>query len=193
MLRQEVQKSPDIVDVEAKPVDETPTDESSESNGDININLAVETPVDNGTKEALANLESTVAELKKSLEESRKQEKKLQDKIVDLQADLKEQKEIAKKLQKDLEQRANIKAELEEVKKTALQLAETNSKLIEEADNSKKPQQSLKSLVPQETAKPVVYREEPKPIVPKKTTEKRFQTFSHQATSSSTSDLGYLD
>lgn len=202
MLRQEVEKPTDVLDVEAKPVEESQNYDLSASNGDQIVNLVVATPTDNGANATITNLEATIAELKKSLEEAQKREKKLHDKINDLQTDLKEQKDSAKKLQKDLEQSNNTKAELTEVKKAALHLAETNSKLIEEIDNLKKPQetpksivpqQTIKSIVPQETSKSIVSQETSKPIVPRKTQEKRFQTFAQQATSSSTSDLGYLD
>lgn len=81
------------------------------------------TPEDNGDKGSTkADLEATIKELQASLKKSAQQEKTLQQKIDELQAALSEQKSSVKKLTK----------ELEETKKTALQLAQSNSQLIEE-------------------------------------------------------------
>lgn len=80
------------------------------------------TPEDNGDKRSTTDLEATIKELQASLKKSAQQEKTLQQKIDELQAALSEQKSLVKKLTK----------ELEETKKTALQLAQSNSQLIEE-------------------------------------------------------------
>ncbi|MEJ1930980.1 hypothetical protein WDZ92_12030 [Nostoc sp. NIES-2111] len=79
----------------------------------------------NGAKRGVptkADLEATIKELQISLKKSEQQEKTLQQKIEELQSALSEQKSSVKKLTK----------ELEETKKTALQLAQANSKLIDE-------------------------------------------------------------
>lgn len=80
------------------------------------------TPEANGDKGSTTDLEATIKELQASLKKSAQQEKTLQQKIDELEAALSEQKSSFKKLTK----------ELEETKKTALQLAQANSKLIEE-------------------------------------------------------------
>lgn len=72
---------------------------------------------------AIKNLEIQVAELKQNLEESQEKENKLHQQIVDLQSALYEKQVVIEKLTK----------ELHEAKKAALNLAEVNSKLIEES------------------------------------------------------------
>ncbi|GAX37124.1 hypothetical protein [Nodularia sp. NIES-3585] len=69
------------------------------------------------------NLESTVQELKQSLEQSQDKEKSLQKQIVDLQSVLYEKQVLIERLTK----------ELHEAKQDALHLAEANSQLIEES------------------------------------------------------------
>jgi predicted nuclease with TOPRIM domain len=61
-------------------------------------------------------------------------EASLHQQIANLQADLDEQKKLLNKHQKAQEQAKQLKAELEQAKKAAMQLAEANSKLIEEAN-----------------------------------------------------------
>ncbi|MFN6567724.1 hypothetical protein [Dendronalium sp. ChiSLP03b] len=73
-----------------------------------------------------ADLEITIKELKETLEQSQKKEKTLQQQISELKSALSEQKAATQRLTK----------ELDEAKKTVLQLAEANSKLIEESKSS---------------------------------------------------------
>jgi chromosome segregation ATPase len=104
-----------------------------------------------------ADLEATIQELKESLEQSQHKETTLQKQVVDLQSSVSEQKTLAKRLTK----------ELDEAKKAALHLAESNSKLIEEINslkqekenitesNSKLTEEITSLTKPKETYKPV--------------------------------------
>ncbi|MBD2530664.1 hypothetical protein H6G97_14210 [Nostoc flagelliforme FACHB-838] len=83
------------------------------------------------TSPTKADLEATVKELTANLEESHKKEASLEQEIVDLQSKLSKQKTLVSE-QKSLAQQ--VAKELEETKKTALQLAEANSQLIEEVN-----------------------------------------------------------
>ena len=76
-----------------------------------------------------ADLETTVKELTTNLETSHKKEASLGQEIADLQSKLSKQKTFASEQKSLLEQ---LTKELDETKKTALQLAEANSQLIEE-------------------------------------------------------------
>ncbi|QMS87072.1 hypothetical protein HUN01_05580 [Nostoc edaphicum CCNP1411] len=76
-----------------------------------------------------ADLETTVKELTSNLETSHKKEASLGQEIADLQSKLSKQKTFASEQKSLLEQ---LTKELDETKKTALQLAEANSQLIEE-------------------------------------------------------------
>ncbi|MDH6061358.1 hypothetical protein NWP17_13085 [Chrysosporum bergii ANA360D] len=102
-------------------------------------------------------LQSTVEELKQTLQQSQEKEKILQQQITDLQSALYEEQILTERLTK----------ELHEVKKTALNLAEANSKLIEESNssvpgNQKKPTTSEKThrsaIQVQEKYNPVGYK-----------------------------------
>ncbi|MCC5635809.1 hypothetical protein LC593_08060 [Nostoc sp. CHAB 5844] len=94
-----------------------------------------------------ADLETTIQDLKTTLEKNQESEKALQKQIKELQSALSEQQTLVERLTK----------ELDETKKTALHLAEANSKLIEE---NKALQQPKGSIITQkkETYKPVTYR-----------------------------------
>lgn len=85
------------------------------------------------------------AELKDSLEEYQIKEGYLKQQIVDLQADLQHQKEALHKMQKDLEKSENLKIELEQAKKAAIQLAKANEKLTQEVNTLKKENEDLKA------------------------------------------------
>ncbi|BAY64845.1 hypothetical protein NIES22_49450 [Calothrix brevissima NIES-22] len=80
-----------------------------------------------------ADLETTIQELKESLEKSQQQESTLQKQVADLQSSVSEQKTAAKRLTK----------ELDEAKKAALHLADSNSKLIEEINTLKQEKETL--------------------------------------------------
>ncbi|MEH2126936.1 hypothetical protein [Nostoc sp.] len=82
-----------------------------------------------------ADLEATVKELTNNLETSHKKEASLGQEITDLQSKLSKQKTFVSEQKSLLEQLAK---ELDETKKTALQLAEANSLLIEEINSFKK-------------------------------------------------------
>ncbi|BAY15672.1 hypothetical protein NIES2109_30170 [Nostoc sp. HK-01] len=94
-----------------------------------------------------ADLEATIKDLQTTLEKNQATEKALQKQIKELQSALSEQKLSIE----------HLTQELDETKKTALQLAEANSKLIEE---NKALQQPKASIVPQkkEYYNPVDYR-----------------------------------
>ncbi|AVH67991.1 MULTISPECIES: hypothetical protein [unclassified Nostoc] len=81
------------------------------------------------TSPTKADLEATVKELTINLEKSHKKEASLGQEIADLQSKLSKQQTLASE-QKLLAQQ--VTKELDETKKTALQLAEANSLLIEE-------------------------------------------------------------
>ncbi|MEH2418247.1 hypothetical protein [Nostoc sp.] len=93
---------------------------------------SAQTPDQNSTKRTSptkADLETTVKELTINLEKSHKNEASLGQEIADLQSKLSRQKTLASEQKLLVEQ---VAKELEETKKTALQLAEANSLLIEE-------------------------------------------------------------
>jgi translation initiation factor 2B subunit (eIF-2B alpha/beta/delta family) len=120
LLQEETQKftpSPDesTIEVTAKPVVETEISESEEK--PLETTAKSKTP----TK---ADLEATIQNLQESLEKYQNQEISVQQEIAELKTALSEQKSLSEKLGK----------ELYETKKTALKLAESNSKLIEEME-----------------------------------------------------------
>ncbi|CEJ42189.1 hypothetical protein [Umezakia ovalisporum] len=103
------------------------------------------------------DLETTVQELKQTLEKSQNKEKVLHQQIVDLQSALDEKQLLIERLTK----------ELHEAKQTALHLAEANSKLLEESNspvqvkskNSPNPAKEEKSAIKvKEKYSPVNYR-----------------------------------
>ncbi|MBD2388130.1 hypothetical protein [Cylindrospermum sp. FACHB-282] len=101
--------------------------------------------------ESTAALEATVKELRDSLEKANKKEATFQNKITDLQSALSAQKVATE----------NLTQELDETKKTALQLAEANSQLIEEINGLKQAKETVKALVKQpikESYNPLNYR-----------------------------------
>ncbi|MBN3938607.1 MAG: hypothetical protein V7L21_08280 [Nostoc sp.] len=87
------------------------------------------------TSPTKADLEATVKELTSNLETSHKKEVSLGQEITDLQSKLSKQKTFVSEHKTLLEQ---LTKELDETKKTALQLAEANSQLIEEINSLKK-------------------------------------------------------
>lgn len=84
------------------------------------------------------DLEEIVVDLRTNLEQIQQREKSLQKQIAELQLTLEQQNKFVSKLQQDLESSSTIKAELEQAKRTILQLAETNSRLIEQMNVGKK-------------------------------------------------------
>lgn len=87
--------------------------------------------------ESTAALEATVNELRTTLEKAQKKETTLQKQITDLQSALSSQKAATE----------NLTKELDETKKTALQLAESNSKLIEEINGFKQVKEIVKKEI----------------------------------------------
>ncbi|MEH2164703.1 MAG: hypothetical protein V7K38_27525 [Nostoc sp.] len=107
------------------------------------------------TSPTKADLEATVKELTTNLEKSHKKETSLELEIADLQSKLSKQQTLASE-HKLLAQQ--VTKEFEETKKTALQLAEANSQLIEENNALKQTaEDNSKKLVVKETTaiKPV--------------------------------------
>ena len=109
------------------------------------------------------NLETTVKELQEIIGKLQQKELDLQQQITDLKIALSEKQVFSEKLT----------TELYEAKQTALQLADSNSKLIEES----------KALVPIKQPIKEQYREIPKSINPKKShrSPERLQEDSRQA------------
>jgi chromosome segregation ATPase len=129
-----------VIEVTAKKV--------TEENDLITEKLPQQTPKKSPVKDTMSthnNLDTTVQELKQSLEHSQSQEKTLQKQVVDLQSALYEKQVLIEKLTK----------ELHETKQTALHLAEANSKLIEES-NSKIPGKPNKPAIPEKDNKSAI-------------------------------------
>jgi chromosome segregation ATPase len=89
------------------------------------------------TNPTKADLEVTIKELKETLEQSQKNEKTLQQQITELKSAASEQKASTQRLTK----------ELDDAKKTVLQLAEANSKLIEENNLLKQEKENKSSSI----------------------------------------------
>ncbi|MBH8573446.1 hypothetical protein I8752_10550 [Nostocaceae cyanobacterium CENA369] len=89
------------------------------------------------TNPTKADLEVTIKELKETLEQSQKNEKTLQQQITELKSAASEQKASTQRLTK----------ELDDAKKTVLQLAEANSKLIEENNLLKQEKENKSSTI----------------------------------------------
>ncbi len=106
------------------------------------------------TSPTKADLEETVIELTSNLETSQKKEASLGQEIANLQSKLSQQKTLASEQRLIAEELAK---ELDETKKTALQLAEANSQLIEEINALKQTAEDKSKLVVKESSaiKPV--------------------------------------
>lgn len=117
-----------VIEVSAEEIKELDEDNTSKSQ-EIPISAKRTSP----TK---ADLEITVKELQENLEQAKQQHKALEQKIADLQSALSEQKASVQRVTK----------ELDETKKAALQLAEANSKLIEESTTLKQEQEQEQKL-----------------------------------------------
>ncbi|MCL1462999.1 hypothetical protein [Argonema galeatum] len=153
VLRQEAQKSPDAED---KPVIDTTAEEVVEQDAPAVEELSTVSPDKSAVKGAdttTAELEATIVELKAALEQAsqlelaHQHEGSLQQQVIELQSELTEQKNLVHKLQKDLKQVDKLKADLEQTKKEALQLADANSKLIEEMNALKKETKDIKTSI----------------------------------------------
>ena len=155
LLREEVEKSPDL---ELENAGENTDDEIIEPNTESVEKLPMNTSDKPSAKHASAtkaeleatitelqaalkeaqHKEETFAELKADLEEAYRKEGALQQQINDLQSELQHQKKSVHKLEKELEKIEHLKADLQQAKKAAVQLADANEKLIEEVNTLKK-------------------------------------------------------
>jgi chromosome segregation ATPase len=95
-------------------------------------------------EKAAQDKDTAVAELKASLEESHKKEDVLQREITELYTDLHHQQESIEKLEKELGRIGQLKTELEQVKTAAIQLAQTNEKLLQEINTLRKEKEDFK-------------------------------------------------
>lgn len=84
------------------------------------------------SNEANAELITKIEELKSALEASQQKEKTLLQTVDQLQAQVHEQKAIVQRLETAVKQANQVHQELKQAQKTALRLAESNQKLIEE-------------------------------------------------------------
>ncbi|MEH1998226.1 MAG: hypothetical protein V7L00_05665 [Nostoc sp.] len=129
LLQEEAQK---FTPPEGESVIEVTAEKIAEEQALSDEESSAQTPDQNSTKRTSptkADLETTVKELTINLEKSHKNEASLGQEIADLQSKLSRQKTLASEQKLLVEQ---VAKELEETKKTALQLAEANSQLIEE-------------------------------------------------------------
>ncbi|MEH2364130.1 hypothetical protein [Nostoc sp.] len=129
LLQEEAQKFTPLegepaIEVTAEKIAEEQASSDEESSAQI-----LEPTSTKRTSPTKADLETTIKELTINLEESQKNEASLGQEIADLQSKLSRQKTLASEQKLLVEQ---VAKELEETKKTALQLAEANSQLIEE-------------------------------------------------------------
>ncbi|MBD2682039.1 MULTISPECIES: hypothetical protein [Nostoc] len=106
------------------------------------------------TNPTKADLEATVKELTNNLEISHQKQAALEQEIVDLKSKLSQQKTLVSE-QKTLAEQ--LTQELDETKKTALQLAEANSQLIEEINTLKQAAETKSQVAAKQTSaiKPV--------------------------------------
>ncbi|WP_138501118.1 hypothetical protein [Nostoc sp. PA-18-2419] len=147
LLQQEAQK---ITSPEDDSAIEIPVQEIAQEQASTDEESSPQTPEPTTTRRAnptKADLEVTIKELTSDLEKSHKKEAVLEQEIADLKLNLSRQKTLASE-QKTLAEQ--LTKELNDAKKTALQLAEANSQLIEEINVLK---QSAKTTS-QITAKP---------------------------------------
>ncbi|MEH2077535.1 MAG: hypothetical protein V7K57_24580 [Nostoc sp.] len=155
LLQEEAQK---FTPPEGESAIEVTAESIAEEEASSDEESSTQTPDPTSTKRTSptkADLEATVKELTINLEKSHKKEASLGQEIADLQSKLSKQQTLASE-QKLLAQQ--VTKELDETKKTALQLAEANSLLIEEINALKQTaEDNSKKLVVKETSaiKPV--------------------------------------
>ncbi|MBE9125941.1 MULTISPECIES: hypothetical protein [unclassified Coleofasciculus] len=100
--------------------------------------------------------DTTLIELKEALEEANQREASLQQQITDLQANLEQQKDSVEKLQQQLKTIEGLKAEFEQAKKAAVQLAQANERLTQEINTltkqnkEDKTNRQIKQMQPQQ-------------------------------------------
>ena len=184
LLRQEVEKSPQPA---AETVQETIDDEQ---NAETAEQLPMSTNKSNATGSNLtkAQLQTTVTELKATLQktqealekaqkqpealtnlqtalqESQQKEASLQKEITELKSGLEQKTKSVKELEKELQKMHQIKNELEEAKKAAIQLAESNEKLTQEVNNLKKDHQDTKPQTHKPSNRSLVAHQPVRPI-----------------------------
>lgn len=151
LLQEESQKisSPEnesVIEVTAEEVVEVVSSTTEESSAEAN-----EQTTSKRTHQTKADLEAAIKQLQEDLEQAQKQarhnEDKLRNQISELQAALSGKEALAERLTK----------ELSDAKQAALQLAEANSKFMEEINTLK--QVKEKEIVKQkESIKPITYR-----------------------------------
>ncbi len=145
LLQEETQK---LIPLENQSTIEVKAEKVAEKD-DLTIDkLPTQTPENKQLQDAMStnnNLETTIQELKQTVEQSQDKEKSLQQQIVDLQSVLYEKQVLIERLTK----------ELHETKQTALHLAEANSKLIEES-SSKTPVKQNKPAIPEKENKSAI-------------------------------------
>ncbi|MDB9373329.1 hypothetical protein [Nodularia sphaerocarpa] len=140
LLQKEAQK---LIPLENQSVIEVKAEKVTEENALTTEKLPTLTPKSTPFQDTMStnnSLETTVKELKQSLEQSQDKEKALQKQIVDLQSILYEKQVLTERLTK----------ELHEAKQDALHLAEANSKLIEES-HSAIPVKQNKPAIPEKS------------------------------------------
>jgi len=140
LLRQEAHN---ISESDTDAVIEVASEEVSEPEVEVVDDTANNTSAKRSTP-TKADLEATVTDLKAELEQARQKEASLQPQIEQLQSELSEQKKLVHQLLLDLEQTETLKTELKQAKQAAMQLAESNNKLMEEVDVLKKENAALK-------------------------------------------------
>ncbi|HIK28657.1 MAG: hypothetical protein N3E45_13375 [Oscillatoriaceae bacterium SKW80] len=118
----------DLLRQEAKKFSQTEEVSVESDISDISKDTASDSETSKPTEPNLAELQALVTELTAALEQARKNEAALQQQIADLKFQLEEQKSFGEKLEK----------EFKLAKKAAVDLAEANTKLIEEIQNLKK-------------------------------------------------------
>lgn len=94
-----------------------------------------------------ADGEAAIRELKAALEDAHQKEADLHERVTELQTSLHAQKTFVEKLQEQLQRTSQMKTELENAKKAALQLAQTNTQLMQELEALRKEKESPKVQV----------------------------------------------
>ena len=122
---------------------ETPMRRKNPTKADLEVKITELTSQITELTSQITELTSQITELTSSLETSRENERTLQEKMLHLQSDIEEKGQVIDRLQEELK-RNDVQEELEKAQKTAFQLSETNTKLIEEVETLKKENQELK-------------------------------------------------
>jgi len=181
LLREEVEKSPDL---ELEKAGESTDDEIREQNTESVENLPMNTSDKSSARHSTptkADLEATItelqaalkeaqhkeerfADLKADLEEAYRKEGALQQQINDLQSELQHQKKSVHKLEKELEKIEHLKADFEQAKKAAIQLADANEKLIQEVNTLKKGDLKKVEETPKGPGHEIIYHAPDRPI-----------------------------